>query len=174
MVTLGSKNSRMRDFFDIRALARAESFDGERLARAIRTTFDRRETRVPNEVLVLTPGFAKLDGRGDQWNGFLRKNGLPQEEFAPVIDEVARFSHSRDLDDRGFRHLRQGMGTGRAVVVSDVLRPQSRRTRPDSEEVGERRVDPLRCSTILGVDAKGRSSAVIASADRRRDGEGIW
>jgi predicted nucleotidyltransferase component of viral defense system len=91
MVTLGSKNSRMRDFFDIRALARAESFDGERLARAIRTTFDRRGTRVPNEVLALTPRFAELDGKGDQWTGFLRKNGLPQEEFAPAIDEVARF-----------------------------------------------------------------------------------
>ena len=91
MVTLGSKNSRMRDFFDIRALARAEAFDGERLARAIRTTFDRRGARVPNETLALTREFAELDGKRDQWNGFLRKNGLPQEELGPAIDEVAGF-----------------------------------------------------------------------------------
>jgi len=91
MVTLGSKNSRMRDFFDVRALARAEAFDGERLARAIRTTFDRRGTRVPSETLAVTRQFAELDGKRDQWNGFLRKNGLPPEELGPAIDELAAF-----------------------------------------------------------------------------------
>jgi len=91
MVTLGSKNSRMRDFFDIRALARAEPFDGERLARAIHTTFDRRGVRVPKETLALKPEFAELDGKRDQWNGFLRINGLPQEGFGVAIDEVAGF-----------------------------------------------------------------------------------
>jgi predicted nucleotidyltransferase component of viral defense system len=91
MVTLGSKNSRMRDFFDIRALARAEPFDGERLARAIRTTFDRRGARVPNETLALTREFAELGGKREQWSGFLRKNGLPQEAFGLAIDEVASF-----------------------------------------------------------------------------------
>ena len=34
---------------------------------------------------------AELDGKRDQWNGFLRKNGLPQEEFGLAIDEVAGF-----------------------------------------------------------------------------------
>lgn len=90
MVTLGSKNSRMRDFFDIRALERAEAFDGERLARAITTTFDRRGARIiPKEPLALTPAFAGVDGKRDQWNAFLRKNGLPQEDFGAVVDEIA-------------------------------------------------------------------------------------
>jgi hypothetical protein len=91
MITLGSSNSRMRDFFDIRALARAESFGGERLARAIRTTFDRRGARVPAMPLALTDAFVEVDGKRDQWNGFLRKNGLPDEDFAVVIDEVSSF-----------------------------------------------------------------------------------
>lgn len=91
MVTLGSKNSRMRDFFDIRALARAEPFDGEQLARAIRTTFDRRGASVPTEPLALKREFAELDAKRDQWNAFLRKNGLPPEEFGAVVEEVARF-----------------------------------------------------------------------------------
>ena len=38
MVMLGSKNSRMRDFFDIRALAQLEPFDGKCLAGAVRAT----------------------------------------------------------------------------------------------------------------------------------------
>jgi predicted nucleotidyltransferase component of viral defense system len=91
MVTLGSKNSRMRDFFDIRALARAEPFDGEQLVRAIRTTFDRRGARVPKKPFALTGSFVEVDGKRDQWNGFLRKNGLPEEDFAAVIDEVSGF-----------------------------------------------------------------------------------
>ena len=91
MATLGSTNSRMRDFFDIRALARAEPFDGERLACAIRTTFDRRRAPVPANPLALTDAFVEVDGKRDQWNGFLRKNGLPDEDFAVVIDEVSGF-----------------------------------------------------------------------------------
>jgi hypothetical protein len=67
MVALGSKNSRMRDFFDILALARAEAFDGDRLARAIRSTFDRRRERISNEPLALTHAFAEVDGKRDQW-----------------------------------------------------------------------------------------------------------
>lgn len=91
MVTLGSKNSRMRDFFDIRALARAEAFDGERLARAIRTTFDRRRERISKEPLALTHAFAEVDGKRDQWNAFLHKNALPHEELDAVIREIAGF-----------------------------------------------------------------------------------
>jgi predicted nucleotidyltransferase component of viral defense system len=91
MVTLGSKNSRMRDFFDIRALARAEAFDGERLARAISTTFERRRLGIPKKPLALTHAFTEVDGKRDQWNSFLRKNGLPHEEFDAVIGEIAGF-----------------------------------------------------------------------------------
>lgn len=91
MVTLGSKNSRMRDFFDIRALAQSEPFDGARLARAIRTTFDRRGTRIPKEPLALTLEFANVDGKRDQWNAFLRKNGAPQDDFGAVVAEVSHF-----------------------------------------------------------------------------------
>lgn len=91
MVTLGSKNSRMRDFFDIRVLAEREPFDGHRLARAIRETFHRRTTAIPKNPLALTPAFARVEGKSDQWNAFLRKNGLEQEDFASVVKAVASF-----------------------------------------------------------------------------------
>lgn len=91
MVTLGSANSRMRDFFDVRTLAQREPFDGQRLARAIRETFERRQTTVPAEPLALTPAFADVAGKRDQWNAFLRKNGLPQEDVATVVEDVGSF-----------------------------------------------------------------------------------
>jgi hypothetical protein len=88
MVTLGSRSSRMRDFFDIRALAQHESFAGSELARAISTTFERRGSAIPAAPLALTPEFADVEGKRDQWNGFLRKNGLPVTELGDVIREV--------------------------------------------------------------------------------------
>src|SRR5258706_9120854 len=53
MVTLGSKNSRMRDFFDVRALADRESFDGPTIFRAIQTTFGKRDVAIPATPLAL-------------------------------------------------------------------------------------------------------------------------
>jgi Nucleotidyl transferase AbiEii toxin, Type IV TA system len=46
MVMLGRANSRMKDFYDIRILARSNEFDADRLARAIAATFARRRTEI--------------------------------------------------------------------------------------------------------------------------------
>ncbi|MBI2212140.1 MAG: nucleotidyl transferase AbiEii/AbiGii toxin family protein [Acidobacteria bacterium] len=91
MVALGAKNSRMRDFFDIRTLAEKERFDGVRLATAIRRTFDRRATAVPARPLALTPAFAQIEGKEAQWSGFLRRYRLPAEDFSRVIKQVSSF-----------------------------------------------------------------------------------
>jgi len=94
MVSLGSKNSRMRDFFDINALAGAQSFDGVILAHAIRTTFDRRGTQIPEEPpIALTPAFVNVEGKRAQWAGFLRRSrpkGAPAD-LQSVIDGIAAF-----------------------------------------------------------------------------------
>lgn len=94
MVELGSKNSRMRDFFDVHALATHMPFDGERLASAIRMTFERRRTAIPaTPPIALTPQFARIEGKSAQWAGFLRKNRLAAApaELGPVIAANARF-----------------------------------------------------------------------------------
>jgi predicted nucleotidyltransferase component of viral defense system len=68
MVALGAANSRMRDFFDVHALAAHESFEGAALVRAVRATFERRRTAIPrNAPLALTPAFADVAGKGVQW-----------------------------------------------------------------------------------------------------------
>jgi nucleotidyltransferase AbiEii toxin of type IV toxin-antitoxin system len=95
MVELGSKNSRMRDFFDIQALAAAESFEGAVLSRAISETFGRRRTAVPGDTpLGLTREFTETDGKAAQWAGFVRR--LPgttvSTDFAAVIAAVAAFA----------------------------------------------------------------------------------
>lgn len=94
MVTLGSKNSRMRDFFDVDALAEHTSFDGPGLASALRATFERRGTPIPSRVpLALTPDFAASSEKQTQWSGFLKKNRLSStpKDLGQVVERLARF-----------------------------------------------------------------------------------
>lgn len=94
MVVLGEANSRMRDFFDIHALAMRESFDGEPLTRALRATFERRRTPIPAGLpIALTPAFAQIPGKRAQWAGFVRRNRLADApaELATVVEGIAAF-----------------------------------------------------------------------------------
>jgi predicted nucleotidyltransferase component of viral defense system len=95
MVVLGAANSRMRDFFDVHALAARESFAGAVLAESIAATFARRRTEVPRELpMALTREFAAIPGKPAQWAGFTRRlvGGTPPPELAVVIDAIARFA----------------------------------------------------------------------------------
>ena len=94
MVELGEANSRMRDFFDIYALAEQCRFSGDILAAAVRATFERRRTPIPESLpLALTPEFAALGTKLSQWRGFLSKSGvnLAPRELAQVIRTNAGF-----------------------------------------------------------------------------------
>ncbi len=94
MVVLGSKNSRMRDFFDVQALAARESFDGELLANAIRATFERRKIPLPGGApLALSPHFALIGGKPEQWAGFVRRSrpGMAVDGLGEVVEQIRAF-----------------------------------------------------------------------------------
>lgn len=94
MVSLGRANSRMKDFFDIFMLSEAESFDGPRLADAIRDTFNRRRTSIPVAMPdALSPSFGDDEGKRRQWHAFLRKNRLANvpSELSIVIERLQQF-----------------------------------------------------------------------------------
>jgi hypothetical protein len=94
MVVLGSKNSRMRDFFDVEALAARHTFDGERLVHALRATFERRETLLPDaDPLALTTAFAEVDGKRRQWKAFLDRSriGARADTLDTVVERIASF-----------------------------------------------------------------------------------
>jgi len=83
MVKLGMLNSRMKDFWDLRVLTSEFEFDGELLQKAIRATFERRQTAFPEKLpTALTEEFAEDNGKQPQWKAFLRKNKLtvPSED----------------------------------------------------------------------------------------------
>jgi hypothetical protein len=88
MVVLGSKNSRMRDFFDVHSLAERRTFDGRRLVSALRSTFERRRTSLPDAVpIALTSGFAEVEGKRQQWSAFLSRNRIAGSSM-PLLNVV--------------------------------------------------------------------------------------
>jgi predicted nucleotidyltransferase component of viral defense system len=94
MVQLGTKNSRMRDFFDVYMLSQRESFGSELLAAAFRATFERRGTAIPTGIpTALTPEFAQLSGKRAQWTGFLKKNRLTTvpEDIETILKVLSEF-----------------------------------------------------------------------------------
>jgi predicted nucleotidyltransferase component of viral defense system len=77
MVDLGIANSRMKDFFDVWFLCHEFEFQRVALANAIRATFERRQTPIPNEApLALTGAFALDAAKQSQWSAFLGRSGV--------------------------------------------------------------------------------------------------
>ena len=92
LVTLGIANSRMKDYFDLWVLASHADFDGEILTRAIRATFSRRATPLPEGVpFGLSEAFAVDAQKQTQWRAFLRRNALEPIELTEVLDLLSRF-----------------------------------------------------------------------------------
>lgn len=74
MVELGIRNSRMKDFFDLWAIALTMDVDGSNLAEAIKTTFARRDTEPPSvRPLALTAEFVEDAAKLTQWSAFVRR-----------------------------------------------------------------------------------------------------
>jgi hypothetical protein len=93
MVQLGMTNSRMKDYYDLWFMSRHFEFEGETLSSAIRATFDRRSTIIPEVSPVgLTAEFADDSAHAKQWAAFtLRFGAEAPPALREVIDEIARF-----------------------------------------------------------------------------------
>ncbi len=96
IVSLGSVNSRMKDFYDLWMLATTQSFTGRQLRDSIAATFANRQTRLPTEVPVaLTPEYAEQDRVVSMWNAFARKlhsSGITApSSLLDVVDTIDRF-----------------------------------------------------------------------------------
>jgi hypothetical protein len=90
IVSFGMANSRMKDYFDLRPLAKEGSVDPATLARAIAATFARRGTPLPTGLpLGLSGEFVEDRTKLAQWGAFLRRNRLEAPPLATVVREVS-------------------------------------------------------------------------------------
>ena len=93
-VKIGSLNSRMKDYFDLLLLSRRFDFDGGKLAEALKKTFKRRQTPLPEQA----PLFAEeiYDNESDRqtlWKAFLKKEEIKHvpDKLSVVVHEIERF-----------------------------------------------------------------------------------
>lgn len=95
LVSLGIRNSRRKDFFDLWVMAQTFAFDGAILAEAIRATFARRRTPIAVETPVaFMPDFANDASKQSQWRAFLKRTRLVMapEPLPDVLAFVAGFA----------------------------------------------------------------------------------
>jgi Nucleotidyl transferase AbiEii toxin, Type IV TA system len=101
IVSLGMANSRMKDYFDLRALTREGALDSGQSAEAIIATFNRRGTPLPTGIpLGLSGEFAHDKAEQKQWKAFLNKNQLDDSTLEEAITEI------RELIVEAFRLAR--------------------------------------------------------------------
>lgn len=93
IVALGLINTRMKDYYDLLALARLFDFDGEVVRAAIVATFDRRATPLPIGVPTgLSPMFVGDAQKIALWNAFIGREPLllnPGDLVAAIEDITA-------------------------------------------------------------------------------------
>jgi Nucleotidyl transferase AbiEii toxin, Type IV TA system len=87
IVVLGVRNSRIKDFFDLYHLAGHFTFDRATLTEAVRRTFARRQTPIPEQTpLGLTRSYWEDPARPPQVKAFAKRAGLDMPgEFAGEI-----------------------------------------------------------------------------------------
>ena len=92
MINLGRANSRMKDFYDIWFLAKMFEFNDDHWARAIKATFERRETEIPGDVPdALSEAFSQDEQKKKQWSAFI--SGILQDPVAldVVVSDLREF-----------------------------------------------------------------------------------
>lgn len=95
MVKLGIANSRMKDFHDLHSLSQIFEFDGKALVDAVRATFERRATALPDRgtPLAFTPEFYEDENKIKQWKAFCNKNRprVQEIDFKILIGRLISF-----------------------------------------------------------------------------------
>ena len=95
MVKLEIRNSRMKDFHDVCALAAGFAFDGAALRAAVVACFDRRGTPWTAErPAALTPAFYQHEDLQKRWQAYLKSSGIlvaPPGRFEEVGEQIMRF-----------------------------------------------------------------------------------
>ncbi|MDP8237682.1 MAG: nucleotidyl transferase AbiEii/AbiGii toxin family protein [Candidatus Hatepunaea meridiana] len=93
MVRLGLINSRMKDFYDIWLLSTRFDFDRSILSEAIRQTFQRRDTEIPENPIAFTEEFSTNPAKENQWRAFVARKRIDDvpTDLAEVVRAIKTF-----------------------------------------------------------------------------------
>lgn len=95
MIQLGSRNTRMKDFYDVWALSEIFPFDGALLREAVARCFERRNTPWTDTMPdALTSAFYSDPGRQELWGAYGRRGEVlspPPSAFEEVGQRIQSF-----------------------------------------------------------------------------------
>lgn len=90
MVVLSLLNSRMKDFYDVFYLLKNESIDKDQLEESIVQTFQKRDTKIGEEVTFFSDSFASDEQLIKRWDQFLKRNKLSHPvSFEETVQFIA-------------------------------------------------------------------------------------
>jgi hypothetical protein len=93
LTVLGLLNSRIKDYYDLALLARMYAFDGNLLAKAIRSTFQHRGTAIDVAPVGLSAAYSSDPARAVQWKAFVRRSRFHSESgLEEIVEQVRRFA----------------------------------------------------------------------------------
>ena len=84
----------MKDFYDLGIISKQLTFDGPKLVDAIKATFKRRRTKIPEaSPMALTDEFSMDRDKVIQWKAFLTRSGLENTavDLPQTIEELRLF-----------------------------------------------------------------------------------
>lgn len=94
MVDFGIANSRMKDYYDLYVIAKSFDFKGSLLVDAIKSTFRRRHTEIPQTTpIALSDDFVTDQSKQQQWSAFIKINNVHQipESLGEIVSYLAEF-----------------------------------------------------------------------------------
>ncbi|MCK5358737.1 MAG: nucleotidyl transferase AbiEii/AbiGii toxin family protein [Elusimicrobiales bacterium] len=94
MITLGSLNSRMKDFYDVWLMLNQFEFHGTRLIEALKRTFKNRKTPLPhNSPLFVEEIYDEKSDRQILWKAFLNKGNIKSvpKTLNTIAGEIEKF-----------------------------------------------------------------------------------
>lgn len=94
IVFFGMINSRMKDFYDLWIISRQFPFEGGLLVDAIKATFKRRGTSIPDGTPIgLSEEFASDESSEKQWKAFLNRTDMKDDslDLAEMLDGLQVF-----------------------------------------------------------------------------------
>lgn len=94
LVALGMANSRMKDLYDLWVISRHFGFEANELGKAIRQTFERRQTAVPSDAPAgLSDAFSEEPDKEKQWQAFAKRGVTlePPTSLYAVIGDIRDF-----------------------------------------------------------------------------------
>jgi hypothetical protein len=85
MIALGEINSRMKDFWDVAYLLGNYKLTDEELQEALKATFQRRNTPMPEDPIVFASDFENSKVLINRWQAFLKRTLLPYRAWNEVL-----------------------------------------------------------------------------------------